>query len=215
MRDTAQSQLGSLAVAGLLHSVGKLEPIVVSCFPSEHGNPLFEQRKSMSEALSTDKPLETPDAVESSGLQLTERDIVFSCPHCQEELVVDKDGAGMALACSHCGKTVTIPQYAGPSLHFLQAATSKLADALEHARRSGPREFRFEGQGPTELAVHQRELERQVRETQAQISDLREQINHTRIQLHRYQLKLEMLKERELELKAEIDAVRSAFQRSA
>jgi chromosome segregation ATPase len=40
------------------------------------------------------------------------------------------------------------------------------------------------------------------------VSDLRQQINHARIQLHRYQLKLEMLKERENELKAEIDAVR-------
>jgi transcription elongation factor Elf1 len=165
----------------------------------------------MSEALSTGKPLETPDAIESSGLQLTERDIVFSCPHCQGELVVDKDGAGMTLGCTHCGQTVTIPQYAGPSLHFLQAATSKLADALENARRSGPRDFRFEGYDTEELTLRQRELERQVRETQAQISDLREQINHARIQLHRYQLKLEMLKERELELKAETEAVRSAF----
>lgn len=161
----------------------------------------------MSEALSTDQPLDTPERIESSGLQLTERDIVFSCPHCQGELVVDKDGAGLLLACSHCGQTVTIPEYSGPSLHFLQAATSKLADALENARSSGPRNFRFEGQDQSELNTRQHELERQIRETQAQVSDLRQQINHARIQLHRYQLKLEMLKERESELKAEMDAV--------
>jgi transcription elongation factor Elf1 len=169
---------------------------------------LFATIRPMSDALSTSKPLDSPDTIESSGLQLTERDIVFSCPHCQGELVVDKEGAGLALACSHCGQTVTVPQYSGPSLHFLQAATSKLADALENARSSGPRNFQFEGQGQSELVAHQGELERQIRETQAQVSDLREQINHARIQLHRYQLKLEMLKEREAELKAEIEAVR-------
>jgi transcription elongation factor Elf1 len=169
----------------------------------------------MSEALPTSQPLETPDTIESSGLQLTERDIVFSCPHCQGELVVDKDGAGLSLACSHCGQKVTIPPYTGPSLHFLQAATSKLADALESARSSAPRNFRFEGQDATELGAHQHELERQIRETQAQVSDLREQINHARIQLHRYQLKLEMLKERESELKAEMDALRLRLSSSA
>jgi transcription elongation factor Elf1 len=176
-------------------------------FATGHGNSVFGPDSSMSEALSTSKPLDTPDSIESSGLQLTERDIVFSCPHCHGELAVDKEGAGLSLACMHCGQTVTIPAYSGPSLHFLQAATSKLADALENARSSGPRNFQFEGQDRTELDARQHELERQIRETQAQVSDLREQINHARIQLHRYQLKLEMLKERENELKAEMDAV--------
>jgi DNA repair ATPase RecN len=162
----------------------------------------------MSEALPTGQPPDTPDTIESGGLQLTERDVVFSCPHCHGELAVDKDGAGLSLACSHCGQAVTVPEYSGPSLHFLQAATLKLADALENARSLGPRSFQLEGRDQTELGTRQHELERLIRETQAQLSDLREQINHARIQLHRYQLKLEMLKERENELKAEMDAVR-------
>jgi transcription elongation factor Elf1 len=169
---------------------------------------LFLPVSPMSDALPTGQQLDTPDTIESSGLQLTERDIVFVCPNCQGELAVDKDGAGLSLACSHCGQTVTVPEYSGPSLHFLQAATSKLADALENARSSGPRDFQLEGRDQAELGTRQHELERQIRETQAQVSDLREQINHARIQLHRYQLKLEMLKERENELKAEMDAVR-------
>ena len=107
-----------------------------------------------------------------------------------------------------------VPEYSGPSLHFLQAATSKLADALENARSSGPRNFHFEGQDVAELDTRQQELEQQIRETQAQVSDLRQQINHARIQLHRYQLKLEMLKERENELKAEMDAVRGQLSSS-
>jgi hypothetical protein len=184
-------------------------------FATGQGNSIFDQYHLMSEAQSISQPLATPDAIESSGLQLTERDIVFSCPHCNGELVVDKDGAGLSLACSHCGQTVTVPEYSGPSLHFLEAATSKLADALENARSSAPPNFQFEGQDQTELGARQRELERQIRETQAQVSDLREQINHARIQLHRYQLKLEMLKERENELKAEMDAVRVQLSSSA
>jgi transcription elongation factor Elf1 len=175
---------------------------------------LFLPVSLMSDALPTGQPLDIPDSIESSGLQLTERDIVFPCPHCRGELVVDKEGAGLSLTCSHCGEPVTVPEYSGPSLHFLQAATSKLADALENARSSGPRNFHFEGQDVTELDTRQQELEQQIRETQAQVSDLRQQINHARIQLHRYQLKLEMLKERENELKAEMDAVRGQLSSS-
>ena len=49
------------------------------------------------------------DADRSQMVEITERDIVFDCPHCRGELVVDQDGAGMALACSHCGRNVTVP----------------------------------------------------------------------------------------------------------
>src|SRR5687767_6514689 len=44
------------------------------------------------------------------SVEITERDIVFDCPHCSGELVVDKDGAGMTFDCSHCSKSVTVPQ---------------------------------------------------------------------------------------------------------
>ena len=37
----------------------------------------------------------SPDQIETAGVQVTERDIVFDCPHCGGELVVDMDGAGI------------------------------------------------------------------------------------------------------------------------
>ena len=41
-------------------------------------------------------------------------DITFDCPFCDHELVVDKSGTGMAIACPSCGKTIVIPEPATP-----------------------------------------------------------------------------------------------------
>src|SRR3954470_2615078 len=61
--------------------------------------------------------------VETRDLRVTERDVVFECPHCGGELVVDRDGSGLEVPCALCGKTVKVPSYQGPSLQFLQTAT--------------------------------------------------------------------------------------------
>jgi hypothetical protein len=155
----------------------------------------------------TPNPLERPEQIEREGLEITERDIVFECPHCKGELVVDLDGAGLALACVHCGQTVTVPEYHGPSLHFLEAATSKLTEALRNARKGSPRKFDFSNRSTGELVLRRTELERQVQEIQAQSAELRGQVNHALIQLHRYQLKLEMLNESQAELETEVKAI--------
>jgi DNA-directed RNA polymerase subunit RPC12/RpoP len=36
-------------------------------------------------------------------------DIVFDCPHCEQELAVDSAGAGSEIECPSCGETITIP----------------------------------------------------------------------------------------------------------
>ena len=155
----------------------------------------------------TQNPLENPGQVEREGLEITERDIVFECPHCHGELVVDLEGAGLSLACVHCGQTVTVPEYHGPSLHFLEAATSKLTDALQEARKGSPRKLDFSNRSREELIARRTELERQSEEIQAQSVELRGQVNHALIQLHRYQLKLEMLNESQAELETELKAI--------
>src|SRR6201997_4290113 len=76
----------------------------------------------------------SPDQIERAGVQVTERDIVFDCPHCGGELIVDMDGAGMEVACALCTGAIVIPEYHGPSLYFLQAATAKLTKAIQTAR---------------------------------------------------------------------------------
>jgi len=37
-------------------------------------------------------------------------EIIFNCPHCQQELSVDGEGAGSEIPCPTCGETITIPE---------------------------------------------------------------------------------------------------------
>jgi len=36
-------------------------------------------------------------------------EIIFNCPHCEQELSVDADGAGEQIKCPTCGESITIP----------------------------------------------------------------------------------------------------------
>jgi DNA-directed RNA polymerase subunit RPC12/RpoP len=36
-------------------------------------------------------------------------EIIFNCPHCEQELSVDADGAGEEIKCPTCGEMITIP----------------------------------------------------------------------------------------------------------
>src|ERR1700733_3401526 len=107
--------------------------------------------------------VQSPDQIEPAGVQVTERDIVFDCPQCGGELAIDMDGAGMGVHCTHCGQARTVAAYHGPSLQFLQAATSKLAKAIQAARNASPKTFQFEGRTPDEINQRQEELQRALR----------------------------------------------------
>jgi hypothetical protein len=155
--------------------------------------------------------LPPPDQIETAGVQITERDIVFDCQHCGGELVVDMDGAGMKVACALCNGSLVVPEYNGPSLQFLQAATAKLTKAIQTARNALPKKFHFEGHSSEELKRIQNDLQRAIRENQAQTTEVRGRIHHATIQLHRFQLKLEVIQERQSELKAELDALQRAM----
>ena len=41
-------------------------------------------------------------------------DIVFNCPHCEQELAVDNSGAGSEIQCPSCGEKIMIPAEATP-----------------------------------------------------------------------------------------------------
>jgi DNA-directed RNA polymerase subunit RPC12/RpoP len=41
-------------------------------------------------------------------------DIVFNCPHCEQELAVDNSGAGSEIQCPSCGEKIMIPADATP-----------------------------------------------------------------------------------------------------
>ena len=153
----------------------------------------------------------SPDQIETAGVQVTERDIVFDCPNCGGELAIDMDGAGMEVQCAHCGHGLTVPEYHGPSLQFLQVATARLAKAVQGARNAIPKKFHFEERSRDELKRRQNELQRAILESQAQTTEVKGHIHHATIQLHRYQLKLEVIQERQSELKAELNALLQAL----
>ena len=160
-----------------------------------------------------EEALLSADEVETQGIEVTERDVVFECPHCGGELVVDRDGSGLEVPCALCGQTVTVPAYQGPSLRFLQAATAKLANALQHSRNAPPKRFSFAGKSVAELERRRQELQILIRETRNQISELRSLLNHSRIQVHRYQLKVEMTEAALEERKSELAALDEAMSR--
>jgi predicted RNA-binding Zn-ribbon protein involved in translation (DUF1610 family) len=156
------------------------------------------------------EPMRTADEVETQGIQVSERDVVFECPHCGGELVVDRDGSGLDVPCALCRKIVTVPAYQGPSLQFLQTATARLVDALQQTRTAPPLRFSFAGQGHAALEKRHQELQRLLRETRNQLGELRGLLNHSRIQVHRYQLKVEMTEAKLAELEAEFTALQQA-----
>jgi DNA-directed RNA polymerase subunit RPC12/RpoP len=41
-------------------------------------------------------------------------DIIFNCPHCEQEMAVDSSGAGSEIQCPSCGQKITIPARATP-----------------------------------------------------------------------------------------------------
>jgi hypothetical protein len=41
-------------------------------------------------------------------------DIIFNCPHCEQEMAVDSSGAGSEVQCPACGQKITIPTAAPP-----------------------------------------------------------------------------------------------------
>ena len=50
---------------------------------------------------------------------IRDTDIVFDCPHCGKNLVIDYRGAGLQINCSECGDTVLVPIPDGMELRDL------------------------------------------------------------------------------------------------
>jgi DNA-directed RNA polymerase subunit RPC12/RpoP len=44
-------------------------------------------------------------------------DIIFNCPHCEQEMAIDSSGAGSEIQCPSCGQKITIPAGATPPPH--------------------------------------------------------------------------------------------------
>jgi DNA-directed RNA polymerase subunit RPC12/RpoP len=56
-------------------------------------------------------------------------DIVFNCPHCEQELAVDNSGAGTEIQCPSCNETIMIPAAATPPVPEAHAGVSHQSTA--------------------------------------------------------------------------------------
>jgi len=50
-------------------------------------------------------------------------DIIFNCPHCEQEMAVDSSGAGSEIQCPACGQKIMIPAAATPPPHEASPAS--------------------------------------------------------------------------------------------
>lgn len=60
-------------------------------------------------------------------------DLIFKCPHCEQELTVDPSGAGSEIECPTCSKTITIPDPEPQTIQSINPiATSAAAKEEKH-----------------------------------------------------------------------------------
>ena len=87
----------------------------------------------------------TEENYEESDVQVRENteeadirdtDIVFDCPHCGKNLVIDYRGAGLQINCSECGETVLVPIPDGMELRDLDLDPGEILKQLFATRRN-------------------------------------------------------------------------------
>ena len=67
---------------------------------------------------------------------IRDTDIVFDCPHCGKNLVIDYRGAGLQISCSECGETVLVPIPDGMELRDLDLDPGEILKQLFATRRN-------------------------------------------------------------------------------
>jgi len=74
------------------------------------------------------------DNVDEADIRDT--DIVFDCPHCGKNLVIDYRGAGLQINCSECGESVLVPIPDGMELNDLDLDSGEILKQLFATRRN-------------------------------------------------------------------------------
>jgi len=74
------------------------------------------------------------DNVDEADIRDT--DIVFDCPHCGKNLVIDYRGAGLQIRCSECGESVLVPIPEGMELNDLDLDPGEILKQLFATRRN-------------------------------------------------------------------------------
>ena len=74
--------------------------------------------------------------IRDEGEEIRDTDIVFDCPHCGKNLVIDYRGAGLQINCSECGESVLVPIPDGMELADLDLDPGEILKQLFATRRN-------------------------------------------------------------------------------
>ena len=80
--------------------------------------------------------VETPEMLNADEVEIRDTDIVFDCPHCGKNLVIDYRGAGLQINCSECGEPVLVPIPEGMELNDLDLDPGEILKQLFATRRN-------------------------------------------------------------------------------
>jgi predicted RNA-binding Zn-ribbon protein involved in translation (DUF1610 family) len=79
---------------------------------------------------------EAVDTQLADDVEIRDTDIVFDCPHCGKNLVIDYRGAGLQINCSQCGEGVLVPIPDGMQLNDLDLDPGEILKQLFATRRN-------------------------------------------------------------------------------
>lgn len=79
---------------------------------------------------------EVPVRENGDETEIRDTDIVFDCPHCGKNLVIDYRGAGLQINCSECGESVLVPIPDGMELTDLDLDPGEILKQLFATRRN-------------------------------------------------------------------------------
>lgn len=80
--------------------------------------------------------MEVPGTQSAEDVEIRDTDIVFDCPHCGKNLVIDYRGAGLQINCSECGEPVLVPIPDGMELTDLDLDPGEILKQLFATRRN-------------------------------------------------------------------------------
>ena len=72
----------------------------------------------------------------AEGAEISDTDIVFDCPHCGKNLVINYRGAGLQINCSGCGEQILVPIPDGMDLSDLDLDPGEILQQLFATRRN-------------------------------------------------------------------------------
>ena len=80
--------------------------------------------------------IEVPVRENADEADIRDTDIVFDCPHCGKNLVIDYRGAGLQIDCTGCGESVLVPIPDGMELNDLDLDPGEILKQLFATRRN-------------------------------------------------------------------------------